>query len=292
MSNKKKIIGGILIVVLIAVYVGLKTYAGNIAKKRVNKAIGKVANFVDVDYDNVSVDLIGLNPHINGVTISPAGEEREKEKILIDDIVVYDIDDEGKIPLYLHVGLNGINANLNSFGNDAKKLKDLGYDNIKANIELDYKYDDKEKEFYLNALSIGAEKMGTINLAFHISNVDLNPDNIMSIMSSFPQILIHYADLSYKDASLVTRLQKKAAKENGEDVDSFINKITKEIDKEISQEKDKFTKQAMEAFKEFIKKPNKILISISPKKPVPIGRMQRVNDPKEIIKLLNVKVRT
>jgi len=54
--------------------------------------------------------------------------------------------------------------------------------------------------------------MGTINLAFHISNVDLNPDNIMSIMSSFPQILIHYADLSYKDASLVTRLQKRLQK--------------------------------------------------------------------------------
>lgn len=289
MGNKKKIAFGILIVVLIAVYVGAKAYANNVAEKKVNKAIGKVAYFVDVDYKKVSVDLWGLATHIKGVTISPVGE---KETVNIDDIVIYDIDDENSIPLFLHIVFKGINLNVESFRNNTKKLKDLGYDNIKANMELDYKYDVNEKEFFLNTLSNGAEKIGNINLKFHISNIDLSPENIVSILFTFPQILIHSAELSYKDDSLISRVLKIAAKKEDKDVDSIISKIIQDIDNEISSEKDQFTKEAMEAFKKFIKDPNKISISISPKKPVPLGRLQRVDNPKEIIKLLNVKIST
>lgn len=286
MSNKKRFTAVILIVVMV-VYIGIKTYTEKAAAKKVDKAIGTVAGFADVDYGNISIDLLRSNAHIKGVTILPAGEDK---KIIIDDIIIYDIDGEDKIPSYLHICFNGIDINIDSFGDSAKELRSLGYDDIKANIELDYKYNDKKKEFNLNSLIISAKKMGNINLDFHMSNIDLNPDNILSVLFRFPQILIHNAELIYKDDSLVARLQQKAAKENSEDLGNYISRITREIDNKTLQEQDKFARQSMEAVKKFIKKPNNISISISPDKPVPIGRIQKVNDPKEIIKLLNVKI--
>jgi Tol biopolymer transport system component len=80
------------------------------------------------------------------------------------------------------------------------------------------------------------------------------------------------------------------AKKERIDINSQIRKLTKEIDKEISKEKDEFTKESLKAIKKFIKKPDEITISISPQKPVPLGRLQRLDDTKEIIKLLNAKV--
>lgn len=284
MANKKKIILGFLIVLLISLYIGVKAYAEKTAKKEVDIAIGKLNDFANVDYEKVSVDLLGLNAHIKGITILSAGQ---KEKTTIDDIIIFKIDGKEKIPSYLHISINGINIDIDSLGNEAKEL---GYDNIRSNVELDYKYDSKEKEFYLKKLNYGAEKIGTINLSFYISNIDLNPDNFAFLLFSMPQILIHNAELTYNDDSLMPRLLKKAAKKDGKNVESFINKITNKIENEISKTEDKFTKEALTSFNEFVKNPNKISINIYPKDPVPIGRMQMTDDSEEIIKLLNIKV--
>ncbi len=289
MQNKKKIVVGVLIVVLIAVYVGVKTYAGRVAERKVNKAIGKVANYADVSYGKISVDLLGLNTRINDVTITPLGA---KEKTVIDDIVIYDVDDKSKIPSYLHIALRGININVDSLENDARQLKELGYNEIKANMEWKHKYDANGKEFYLDSLSSGVDKMGTIDLKFHISNIDLGSDNILSIFLFFPKILIHSAELSYRDDSLVPRLLKRGAKKEDKEVDSIISEITKDIDKEILRANNEFAKEAMEALKKFIKNPDKIVITVSPERPVPVGSIQKTEDSEELLKLLNVKIRT
>jgi hypothetical protein len=287
-ENKKKIVIGILVVfVLIAGYFGAKAYIENAMEKKVDKAIGKVAYFIDVDYDKVKVDLMGLIFHIKGINISLPGK---KGKAKIDDFIIYDMDKKNKFPLYLHIGLKGMNMGIENFGDRAEILKELGYQNIKANMELDYKYDDNNKEIYLNTLSSGAEDMGNINLKFHLSNIDLDSKHIAATLLTFSEVLLHNAELIYKDDSLVSRLIESAAKKQGKDVDDFIGIISEGIDNEISQEKDKFAKEAFESFKKFVKNPDKISISISPKKPVPVGRLKRLKDPKEIIKFLNAKV--
>lgn len=288
MENQKKIVVGILIVVLIATYVGAKTYAGKIAERKVSRAIRNVANYADVSYEKISVDLLGLNAHINNVTITPVGA---KEKTVIDDIVIYDVDDKSKIPSYLHIALRGININVDSLGNDARQLKELGYNEIKANMEWNHEYDTNGKEFYLNSLSSGADKMGTIDLKFHISNINLSSENIISVLMFFPKILIHSAELSYRDDSLVSRLLEMEAKKEGKEVDSIISEITKDIDKEISRAKGELAKEVMEALKKFIKNPDKIAITVSPEEPVPVGSIQRTEDSEELLKLLNVKIR-
>ncbi len=50
MDRRKKIIAGILIVILVAGYIGVKAYVTSAAEERVNRAIAGMAGFVDVDY--------------------------------------------------------------------------------------------------------------------------------------------------------------------------------------------------------------------------------------------------
>lgn len=65
MMSKKEVIGIGLAVVLTASYLGVHFYASNVAEKRVNKAIAKLAKFTDVDDEKVSVDLLGMNVRIS-----------------------------------------------------------------------------------------------------------------------------------------------------------------------------------------------------------------------------------
>ena len=288
MENRKKFIIGILVVfVLIGGYFGTKVYIEKNMEKKVNKTIQKAAYFIDVDYEKVQVDLIGFVVHIKGITISAPGKE---QKAKIDDFIIYDIDGKNNFPYYLHIALKGIDMGVENLGDQAERLKELGYENVKANMELDYKYDENNKEIYLNTLSSGAEDLGKINLKFHLGNIDLGSKNIAATFLNFSQVLLHNAELSYADDSFVSRLIESVAKEQGMGVDDFVGMISESIDNEISKEKDEFTKEAMESFKKFVKNPDNISISISPEKPLPIGRLKGKKDPKEIIRLLNAKV--
>ncbi|MEC4675437.1 MAG: hypothetical protein VST72_00755, partial [Nitrospirota bacterium] len=149
-----------------------------------------------------------------------------------------------------------------------------------------------EKEFHLNRLKWGADKAGEFELELHLGNIDLSPDNYMAVLFAFPQIAIENAKFRYKDDSLVSRIQQKAARESGEDVESFKNKLSSKIDKQIAKTYDDFSIKSLNALKEFIRDPNEISISVSPDEPLPLGDLQKVNDPDEIIRMLNLKIST
>ncbi|MCD6185785.1 MAG: hypothetical protein J7K84_08375, partial [Deltaproteobacteria bacterium] len=111
--NKKQITGICIAVVLIAIYIGIKTYASNVAEENVNNAIAKAANFADIDYKKVSIDLPGMDVRISDIFISPVNTTK---KIKIDEIIIHDIDGKSDIPAFLSIACNGI----------ALRFKDLG----------------------------------------------------------------------------------------------------------------------------------------------------------------------
>ena len=84
--SKKLITGVSVALILIAIYFGIKMYASNVAEKKIAEAIASLADYVDVNYKKVSVDLLGLDVHISDVLVSPA---KAKEKVKINEIVIY-----------------------------------------------------------------------------------------------------------------------------------------------------------------------------------------------------------
>ena len=86
--KKPQVIGLGAAIIIGFAYVGAKMYASSIAEEKIDMAIANLVNYVDVDYRNVSVDLLGFDVHVSDIVISPVSSE---EKINIDEIVVFDI---------------------------------------------------------------------------------------------------------------------------------------------------------------------------------------------------------
>ncbi len=288
--SKKQIVGIGVAVVLIAVYMGVKMYASNAAEVKVNEAIAKTAKFADIDYEKVSVDLLGMDVRISDIIVSPADS---KEKLKIDEIVIHDIDDKSDIPTFLSMTCNGIEINIKDLGEGAKELRRLGYnDKMMVSLIAEYAYDKEKKEIDIKKIGIGAGEVGEISIGFRLGNISLDPEEITGLLFNFPQIIFHEAKIEYEDDSLVERLIKLGAEEQQANVKDFKKSLIQDVEKEIEKEKDEFTKKALSEIKEFLEDPDEFSISASPSKPHPLGRIMRIDEPKDIIKLLNIQIKS
>lgn len=287
--NKKQIAGIGIAVLLIAIYSGIKTYSSNIAEEKVNEAIAKAVNFADIDYNKVSVDLLGNDVKISDIIVSPADTE---EKLTIDEIIIHDIDDKAEIPTFLSISCNGIELKMEDFGEEAKNIRELGYtDKIMLNLKVEYAYDEVKKELDFKKISLGADDVGKISFGFRLGNISLEPDEIAGLPFNFEQIIFHEAKLKYEDDSLAERIIKLGAKEQQTNVKDFKKFLIQEVETEIEKEKDDFSKKALNEVKEFIEDPEEFSISASPSKPYPLGRIMRIEDPKDVLRLLNIQIK-
>ncbi len=288
--SKKQITGIGIAVVLIAIYMGVKMYAANAAEEKVNEAIAKAANFAYIDYKKVSVDLLGMDVRISDILVSPVNA---KEKIKIDEIIIYDIDDKADIPTFLSISCNGIELNIKDLGEEAKVLKELGYDDkMMINLTAEYAYDKEKKELDIKEIGIGVNEAGKISVGFRLGNISIESEEIAGLLFNFRQIIFHEAKIKYEDDSLAERLMKLAAQEQQTNVKDFKKSLIQEVEKEIKKEKDDFTKKALSEIKEFLKDPKEFSISASPSKPHPLGHIMRVDDPRDFIKLLEIKIKS
>lgn len=288
--SKKQIKGISILVVLIAIFIGLKMYATNVAEAKVNEAIAKVANYMDIDYKNVSVDLIGMDVHVSGILVAPVDA---KEKIKIDEIVIYDIDNKSDIPTFLSISCNGIEQNMDELGEDAKQLRELGYnDKMMVNLHLNYAYNKEKKELDIKKIGVGADEAGEINVSFRLGNISLKLEEIAGLLLTFRQVIFHEAKIEYVDDSLAERLMKLGAQEQQMAIEDFKKFLIGNVESEIAKENDEFTKKALSEIKTFLENPEKLSISASPEKPYPLGRIMRTYNPKDIIKLLNIQIKS
>ncbi|MDY6972890.1 MAG: hypothetical protein SV775_11230 [Thermodesulfobacteriota bacterium] len=286
--SKKHMTGISIVVVLIVIYLGVKMYASNVAEGKVNEAIAKAANFADIDYGKVSVDLLGMDVRVSDIIVSPANA---KDKVEIDEIIIHDIDDQADIPTFLSVSCNGIELNVEDLGEDTKPLRELGYnDKMMVNLNVNYAYNKEKKEIDIKKIGIGANEAGEINVSFRLGNISLEPEEIAGLLFTFQQVILHEVRICYDDDSLTERLMRLAAKEKQVSLEDFKKSLIEDVEKEIAKENDEFTQKALSEIKKFLADPDEFSISASPSKPHSLGRIMRTNDPKEVIKLLNIQI--
>jgi hypothetical protein len=289
--NKRKgiFIGTAIGVVLLAAgYLGVTYYLEIQAKRKVDDMILKTSEVMDIVYRTVDVDLIGWDTHIRDVTLSPVGE---KEGVKIEDIAIYRIREHKDKSLDVHLAFNGINIRGEPFTQDIQSFGELDYRDIKADLEIDYRYQRDKKELILDVFRLEAENMGTAEFSFHLSKFELEPEKGILMVFMIPRIQIHRAKVTYTDNSLVTRVIRMVAKKEGKTPEQIIRELADRMDQEISQSKGSSAVNSLEAFKRFIEKPGKIVISIAPKEPVAIRDLMEMETRSDWIKRLNIEAR-
>jgi len=292
MGNKTKIIAVIIALLLIisgVAYAAATYYANKKAEKKAQEIIKSVSGLVDVKYEKIGVNLFKTDIHLKNAQLTLP----DKQKIDIDDITINRFDYKNKIPLTLGLSLNGIYVDLKDYVNNPdniEELKKLGFEKVRTNLEIDYNYDDKMKEFHINTIKNHAEKLGSVYFNLILTNIEFNPENILGLLMSYPYINIKEAKLIYNEENFVKILLKEAAKEQNKEVEAVVNEICAGIDEEIVKEKDPIARESMENVKKFIKNPQKIQVVIAPEKPVPLKNIGDSSEPVDIIKLLNLRV--
>jgi hypothetical protein len=284
--KKTHIIGIGATIIIGFAYVGTKMYASSIAEEKLDIAIANLVNYVDVDYRNVSVDLLGFDVHVSGIVVSAINSE---DKINIDEIVIFDFDKESDIPFFLHIALNGIQIPIDQI----EAVKKLGYDDyMLLNADIEYDYNKNEKEIVLNRIQVGADGVGDIEISLRLSNIDLNPENILAFLFTYPQIMLHNATIMYRDDSFIERLMKLQAETQDRNVTEMKDDIITIIEHTIEEEEDDFTKKVLTEIRKFVDSPEQFSISIEPIKPLPLGRIMRTKNPKDLIRILNIKIQS
>jgi len=288
--NKKQITGICIAVLLIAIYLGVKIYASNIAEENVNKAIDRAANVADINYKKVSVDLPGMDVRISDIFISSVNTT---EKIKIDEIIIHDIDGKSDIPAFLSISCNGVELNIKDFVEEAKGLKALGYnDKIMLNLNADYAYDKEKKELDIKKIGLKADEAGEISVSFRLGNINPGINEIAALFFTFPQIIFHEAKIKYEDNSLTERLMTLESQKKQTNLKDFKQSLIQKVEKEIEKEKDDLVKKALIQIKNFLENPEKLSISASPSKPYSLGDILRVDDPRNLIGLLNIQIKS
>jgi len=287
----KKIVFGIGLVLLLVGYFGFKMYAASVAEERINMAIAEASEFIDIDYEAVSVDAMGLDVRISNVIISKLNDP---EKVKIEEVVVHDIDGSSKMPLFMSVCLKGMRLENALKPNEMAQLKEFGYDeNLLTDISIDYLYDQNKKELTINKFSGNTDNLGKVNLSMHLSNVDLNADMTMKQFFENEKAMVHTAEINYTDDSFFNRIIEVEAKKARQSPDEFRQMITQQLDMMATKsQEDQFTQDVVAAVKNFIENPEKFSVSVNPDKPFGFNRLKRTRDPRNLIALLNLKVKS
>jgi general secretion pathway protein G len=279
--------------VLIGIYAGIKTYSSKVAEDKLVELIAKYAGDADIDYKKVSVDLLGMDLRISDVSFrNPADES---EGIIINEIVMYDVDDKSSVPTFLSMACNGIELKGIDRIDSTNPLSILAYnDRIKGNINVDYSYDKDKKELCARKLNLKIDDAGELNIAFKLGNINLEPEAIAELPDTYPHALFHEATIMYADDTLLERLLNSIAGKFHIDIKTLKRNLTQGYEQIINSEKDDSTKKSLNEIIKFIQDPHELYISVSPSNPLPISLIKRMggSSPADAIKLLNIQIKS
>ncbi len=289
--NRKLIAAVGLGVVLLGVYFVVQLYADNAAEKELNAAIENAEGLADIAYDDVHVDLISRDVRISDIRIVQKGGA-QSENVRINEVIIRDMDTESEdMPAFMNFECSGIVLDIKELGKDARGFREMGYtETLLLNLIVDYRYDKEKKMLDIRKLGIGADNMGELELHLRLGNILLDPDQLIALLFTYPQITIHEAGIGYQDDSLAERMMQVSARERNMEMKEYQAELLREVDQEIEQETDPFTRNALNEIREFIRDPDSFTISVSPPNPQPLGSLLQVPEPRDIIKLLNVQV--
>ena len=284
----KKIIPGLLIAAAITAggAYGAQMYANKEVAKEVAESIAKVSEVMTVTYGKARADIFKKTAYIEDVTITPLEEGAEPSHI--DTIEVIDVDMEHDFPTFMRMNFKGMDFDIDTLGERAEVMRSMGYEKLKSDVEIDYRYDVEAKELFVNNITNRTPTFGTVGVKLHLSNIDLTA-GFMSLLMTFPTINIHSAELSYVDDSFLPRLMKVLASNTGASDDEMKQQLLATFDAEIEAATDDVAREAFTATRNFFEDPKRITLSVSPEKPVQLMELQQVTK-EEIPKLLNVRV--
>jgi hypothetical protein len=288
------IMAGVLLVLSVSAYLGLKFYIEKDAQGRIRDWANQTGRISEISYQSLDVGLFSKTIQVSQVSIRI---KDVNSPVAVDRLILHSFDIKNEIPSFMHVEIQGIHI---SPDNSLMKgispvLAQLGYIDIAANMEYAYIYEPVKKDLEIQQLRIGISDMGNVEVSARINNLDLAalkavPDNPLSLIALVPAVMISGMTLDFQDNSLTQRLIELGARQSGQRSEQFLSAITEQLNSEIQRQNQPAVRDMLLAFQKFVVSPGHIKVAVSPARPVPLLTLMLEKDPNERIRVLNVSV--
>ena len=292
-KQKKIVIGAALMLLLAGIYIGIQYYVDRSATDLVDRALEKASAFAEIQYKDLTVDLFKRRFRLEKIRLSPKFFD---DKIIIDDLTLHQGNKGSKTAENIHVQVNGIRIDPAHPGGVLKPvLRDVGYENIRINLELNGSYDAEKQILEITHLKAGAEQVAEAELRLRLENINLDqiqtvPNNLLVLLTMVSGVSIAGAELNYRDTSLLKKIYESEARRKGQTVNAYVQSLTGGIKDMLRNETDPQTKQILNSIHDFLLAPDAISILIKPKRPVSVFSLYWAQTPSRLIKILGVEV--
>lgn len=281
-----KVLAGVGIGGAIALVLGGQAVASHLAAKEVDKVIADVSDVVEIDYKKVDQSLFGQGTSVKDVVITPAFSGKP---VTVDEIVLYDFKQKDDVPTYMKFAINGWSLTDDS-AETSEMFTDLGYKGeVAANFATEYEYEADERTVRLKKLEVGADKVGDIEMNFQFSNISLDEEAIASLPFSLFGAEFHNAEITYRDDSFMDRIFETAAAEDGISVKEAKENAIAELEADFESGESGLPEEFVNEMKSFINDPDRFTVTFNPEEPVPMSSFISIENPEDVIELLNVR---
>jgi hypothetical protein len=168
----------------------------------------------------------------------------------------------------------------------------LGYDGASFDMEMRFDWKSDTGAFALETFKITGKDMGVFSLAFVLGGLDYDTAASGNAFALLDTLRIESLDVRYDDNSLVGRLMKAAAAEQGGDPEMIRAMMLTMLDEQRRQvSKNPIAVDAIKGLKSFVEQPKNISLTLRPNEPVGYEDfMDEDQDPAALARLLGVKV--
>lgn len=280
----------VLAVVVAAGGFGYQLWLQNQAEQRVAEVaalLEKGDRPVQVEYGEVEVGWSPMPVIVHDVAVA-LGDEAPT---LIEKFTVADYATEDGLATALHVRAEGIAQDLSDLGEEqATLLRKLGYNTMRGAYEMAYDYDPDQQVLELKQLRADVEDMAGIGLELRLSDFDLE-SAVRGGAQAYPEFKVDKFAITYRDASLVRRLIREAAKEQGVSEEEFVAQLL--LDVEAQAGDDRLMQQLAQELRSFLKDPQQLTISGEPEQAVAVMEVMAAAmlKPDELPQMLNLQVK-
>lgn len=251
------------------------------AKQKIDELLTPMKSVIHVEYDGISTSVLGAIG-IKGLRLNTfdGDEVLTFGKVTLNS---FDKKENEKIPSYLSITLADVrfdtrfisevkNDDIPTFVKElgygelykeSNNLQKLGYDRIISDINFDFTY---KKE-------LGGVKIRFQENIKQLGELDILLDVIgfvpgMRAMGAGADLKINKMSLMFNDNSYTNRLLKRFAERESQELDVYRSKLVNQIKHYLEKNKIVLKDEDINALKNFILKPSKLVVKIHPAEPV------------------------
>jgi hypothetical protein len=285
---------GFAVVIIVTFIAGSQYYLHIRTTQEISRKVDEISYVESLEYENLKVGLWKNHFILSNVSLKIRDV---KDLIRAKEISISNLKTYNGHVLGFIIDINDLGIPLKSFlaGKNFQSMEMVNQDEFLSTIGCNYHYDPDQRVLELNNIKILFPDLAEVEASVSLVNIDPSTIALNNPLAFIPQLFgisISHASVIYNDHSLSGKFFAAKSDSTASDIPSAMAVFSENVNQMLREEKDEKTRVVLENILKFINYPEKFHITLSPEKPVPLGRFLWVRHLKEIVELLNLKIET